>query len=544
MPFFNIALTPVFNDEGRGDYIEIYMTWDSDAKSKGDVLFHHLLNRSGVPTAQYTVDVVEVRQIDSEKPLKLYTEDNKLRNFRTGHDIPAGKLTARYRVSPRHTDEYTKCGPQIAVEREDSGMSGGGMAFILRPAGDEIFDFSIDWDLSSAPPGTRGVCSLGEGKVTAKVKAAVLDECFFEVGAVKSYPANAVDSPFGLYWLDEPTFDVPSIGRELEVVVPQTMAFFHDQDPSFRVFIRRNVYKCNSGRGLYRGFVFAWNHIVPRDRDGTLEFLFHEIVHNWPRLDFYTGGPEDLADGWYNEGIAEYYSLILPLRSGIFSEGEFVKKLNDRIQGYYTNPDRAILNKDVPAGFWKPGHVNRIPYQRGLMYFLRLAHQLHRAKKRSLDDLILEMLRLRLANEPYHIKVWLSMIEAELGPHALKDYQDMSDAKLIVLSEDCLEVVLEGSKARWAFQREDQEEFYLGFPEECLTNSPRIVKALDMQSRAAEAGVCEGDEISQKYSYLYNAEKWNETFRMTVKREQDGLLEVSWWPRTWEKVESYRFVSK
>ena len=520
------------------------MKWDSDAKSKGDVLFQHLLNRSGVPTAQYATDAVEVRHGEDAAPVTLYTEDKKLRNFHVGHDIPAGKLTANYRVTPRHVDEFTRCGPQIAVEREDSGMSGGGMAFLLRPAGDQIFDVSIDWDLSSAPPGTRGVCSLGEGKVTAKVKAEVLDECFFEVGAVKSYPANASNSPFGLYWLDEPTFDAPAIGKELEVVIPQRMAFFHDHDQSFRVFIRRNVYKCNSGRGCHRGFVFAWNYIVPRDKDGTLEFLFHEIVHNWPRLDFYTGGPEDLADGWFNEGIAEYYSLTLPLRFGIFSEVEFVERLNERIQGYYTNPDRAVPNKDVPAGFWKPGHVNRIPYQRGLMYFVCLAYQLYQANKRSLDELVLEMLRLRLANEPYHIKVWLSMIEHQLGSAALQDYQDMSDAKLIVLPGDCLKAFLDGGEARWTLQREDQEEFYLGFPEKCLTNSPRIVKDLDLKSRAAEAGVREGDEMTQKYSYLYKAERWDEKFKMMVKREQHGLLELSWWPRAWEKVESYHFASK
>ena len=180
----------------------------------------------------------------------------------------------------------------------------------------------------------------------------VLDECFFEIGAVKSYPVNASGSSFGLYWLDESTFNAPAIGKQPEIVLPQITAFFHGRNPNFRIFIRRNIQKCTSGRSCYCGFVFAWNSTVPRRSNSVLEFLFHEIVHNWPFLGFYTGGPEDLADGWFNESIAEYYSLILPFRFGIFCEEDFVKRLNGRISSYHTNPDRAVLNKNVQARFW------------------------------------------------------------------------------------------------------------------------------------------------------------------------------------------------
>lgn len=140
-------------------------------------------------------------------------------------------------------------------------------------------------------------------------------------------------------------------------------------------------------------------------------------MHNWPRLGFSANGPkpEELFDAWFNEGIAEYYSLILPYRFGIFSEEEFISRLNIRISGYYTNPDRGIKNKDVQDRFWKSGHANKIPYERGFMYVLKLAYQLKKAKGRSLDDLILQMVDLRSREQPHNIAVWLSMLQAELG---------------------------------------------------------------------------------------------------------------------------------
>jgi hypothetical protein len=81
------------------------------------------------------------------------------------------------------------------------------------------------------------------------------------------------------------------------------------------------------------------------------------------------------------------------------------------------------------------------------------------------------------------------------------------------------------------------------------------VKGLDLESRAAKVGgVREGDQITQKFSFFSEAEKWNNSFSMTVVRRQvieneheegvakgEELKDLTWWPRSWEKVESYQF---
>ena len=547
MPDLNLYLSPSFDNDGAAQYIDVRMTFDTTQKHKDDMLFHQTLARGPVPTMQYTADVIQLR--DSRGIVPINTEDTKggrQRNFRIERDLPPGRLIVDYRAMPREVNELTQCGPQIALEKDGRGLTGAGMAFIIGLASEDVlFDITIEWNLSSAPPGTRALCTFGEGqRVSTRQKASVLDECFFALGALKSYPPETTGGQYGMYWLDDPPFDASALGKQLECLLPKMIALFHDQESLYRIFIRRNVYKCVSGRGLHRGFVFAWTSVSPRDEDMITEFLYHEIVHNWPRLGFTTGGAEDLVDGWFNEGIAEYYSLILPYRFGIFKENEFVYRLNRRISGYYTNPDRSVPNKEVPEKFWQGGHINRIPYQRGFMYFMKLAYQLHQSKRRSLDALINEMVHLRTTDQPHGIKAWLSMVEVELGPGAFTDYRDMSDAKLIILPSDYLGTLIEDCK--WTLERQDQEEFYLGFPEANLSTKPRIVRRLDPKSRAAEAGVREGDAVTQNFSYFFDAEGWDKSFTMTVTRSKDKgspdeLVELTWWPRTWEKVESYQF---
>ncbi|KUJ09670.1 uncharacterized protein LY89DRAFT_690119 [Mollisia scopiformis] len=549
MPTLKLLLTPSLACEAANQCINVRITLDVPGFEQDAILFHHILSRGPIKTMQYTSDALHIR--DALGPVQVHHEDSGRRRFReflVDRDVPPGELTIEYQALPWKPTETSPCGPQIAIERDGGGLTGAGMAFILRPDLDMVMDITVEWDLSSTPPGTQAACSLGEGTmVSAKVKPDVLDECFFAVGSLHSYPPLGTSGKFGMYWLENPSFDAPALGRQMESLIPIIAAFFHDQDLTYRIFIRRNIQKCVSGRGLYRGFVFAWTTVVPRDQDEIVEFLMHETVHNWPRLGF-SGDyptPEELADGWFNEGIAEYYSIILPYRFGIFSEQELIRRLNIRISGYYTNPDLEVKNKDVQDRFWNGGHVNRIPYQRGFMYFMQLAYKLKKANARSLDNIILDMVDLRRRGKPHGIIVWLHLIAVELGPSVDNEYRFMADAHLIILPSDVLQIT---ESLNWTLEMQRQEPFYLGFPEECLTANPPVVKLLDPDSRAAEAGVREGDVVTRQYSFFVVAERWGQNFSMNVKRKNDEGIEelktIEWWPRSRETVESYQFVAR
>lgn len=539
-PQLLLRLTPQLNGDGEAASIEAYMEFDAPSKRKGEAMFHHLLQRGPTKTQQYDADAINLRS--PKEPIGLEACDragSRWRDFTCDRSLEAQRLVAEYKAVPAKVGPATPCGPQIALETDGGGLSAGGMSFILTIATAELeYHISLEWDLSDAPLGTRSVCTWGEGTSLAfDGIASAFEEAFLIVGPIHSFPSETSDCDYGAYWLSEPPFDASQLAKDVGIVVPKMRSFFRDDDPLFRIFIRQNEYKCNSGRGLYRGFVFAWNNIQPRATDLT-EFVFHEIVHNWPRLGFSIGGPtkEELADGWFNEGIAEYYSLILPYRFGVFTEDDFVRRFNNRLSAYYTNPDRHVPNHEVPDKFWRPGHVDRIPYQRGFMYFVSLCYQLRQAGKQSLDDLILNMVELRNASKPHGIKLWLSLVEANLGSEAYEDYRNMSNAELIRLPIDCLQMYIRSSQRK--LQQTDQEEFYLGFPEGCLKAG--TVKELNTESRAAHAGVQEGDNITSKYSYIWDLSAWESMFSMVVIR--DGKeVSLSWWPRSFKTVESYQF---
>jgi hypothetical protein len=185
-------------------------------------------------------------------------------------------------------------GPQVAVETDAGGLSGTGLAFLLISAIlDALHDIVIEWDLSFEPPEMRAVCTFGKcQRIFVCEKPSVLSGCFFVVGPLKSYPPvvdtkeTPSNNPFGMYWLSDPPLDVQVLGEQLQNLVPRMAEFFEDTEQLFRIFIQCNKYKCASGHGLHRGFVFSWTPLSPKDDDMVQEFLMHEIVHNWPRLGF------------------------------------------------------------------------------------------------------------------------------------------------------------------------------------------------------------------------------------------------------------------
>jgi hypothetical protein len=133
----------------------------------------------------------------------------------------------------------------------------------------------------------------------------------------------------------------------------------------------------------------------------------------------------------------------------------------------------------------------------------------------------------------------------------------VSHAKLIVLPPDYLEIAIMaltpglqmqttgGGSPHPVIERQDKEEVFLGLDPDSLSSTPQTVQGSDPDSRAAAAGVREGDLITSNFSRMYGAEDWDQLFNMTVQKQEgkdERLVNLTWWPRTWNKVESYRFV--
>jgi predicted metalloprotease with PDZ domain len=330
---------------------------------------------------------------------------------------------------------------------------------------------------------------------------------------------------------------------DLQKLALEMASFFRDSSPLIRVFIRHAHNLCATGEAFYRTFVFFWTSLALEESSDAdyLEFLAHEMVHNWPRLDV---PPEH---SWYNEGIATYYSIVLPYRFGIYTRETFIERMNLLMSSYYTNPDLHMPNAEAAQKFWSDAHANRILYQRGFAYFVSLAAQLsHRpSEKPSLDDLVISMLKRYSSGAPTDISDFLSLLSSALGPGAISEHDGMVNGAIIVPTSDSL-------GQDYTLEAIDQEQFYLGFNEHSFSGPHPVVRDLDPKSRASiEGGVLEGDVITSNHSFLYSAESWDRNFTMAMTRsfgkggdsiDTERNVTLTWWPRSWEKVSSRQWV--
>jgi predicted metalloprotease with PDZ domain len=336
------------------------------------------------------------------------------------------------------------------------------------------------------PAGARAISSFGEGDVSMVRPAEMLNETYFYAGPVKSYPPAGSDT-FAMYWLTEPPFDAAQAATMIKRLYDYTAAFFHDEGGSYRVFIRKQPYKGSGGTALYRSFMFGYGTAKTPTVDDIEGLIAHEMVHNWPQLD------GDHADtSWFAEGSAEYYSVLLSYRAGLTTPDEFLKRINERAQGYYANPLQGLSNHQADEIYWKDSRAGHVPYGRGFVYLAAVDAQV-RAKshgKRSLDDLELNLIDRRRKGEKLGPDAWEKLVTGELGAAGKRGFEDMVAGKKIVIPAGafgpCFQVV------EAPVTPED-----LGFDGAALAGQKKVIKGLEAGSPAALAGLKDGDEVVQ-----------------------------------------------
>lgn len=242
-------------------------------------------------------------------------------------------------------------------------------------------------------------------------------------------------------------------------------------------------------------------------------------------------------------GIANFYSASLPLRFNLRGAGYFREITNGYLSAYFTNPSIHISNVEAQKRFWNSWYAEDIPYTRGMAYFLKTDYNLALAAKsmksniiRPLDNIVADLAVRRLKGEKVLAKDWLEHLYPYLGKErAEKDFRDMSDGKVIDLSE--VEVL--GDVGKLVETRQEIMEF--GFERRSLDT--RRITGLKKGSRAAFAGLREGDKI------IWNtrASACKETFEVNMQLviECGGKeFRVEYWPRSFELVPAWQLTSK
>ncbi|WP_326778929.1 M61 family metallopeptidase [Streptomyces sp. NBC_01445] len=444
----------------------------------------------GIDGAKVAADGIHAA--DELGPLALtHTRDEPTPSFTmrrwTTQRSTKGDVTVEYAAPVRIVDFSTANGPLFDLRAEGCGISAGGLGFLALPEQDGIFETQTQWDLQELPVGARGVSSHGEGTVRRTTTLESLTFTFYMAGVLHSYPAEP-DPTYGVFWLSEPTFDASLIGQQGRILYEEMCRFFREPAPGFRIFVRKHPYPGLGGSLLpgSRGYMFGWGDTETHTTEELTRLLAHETVHNWPLLDGFSHDPSQVS--WYNEGIAEYYSMFIPHRAGLLSDDDFLRLLNKRARGYYANPLQSLSSAAAAGLYWKDWRAQRVPYGRGLLYLIDTDHRLRQASQgaRSLDDVVRTILERDRAGQRVTLDDWLELVTGEMGESAKTAFEAMMSGEPVLPDLDCL-------MPRFTAIESPIDEFDIGFA--YYSFKTRTVSGLVETSEAAKAGVRDGDLI-------------------------------------------------
>jgi predicted metalloprotease with PDZ domain len=276
--------------------------------------------------------------------------------------------------------------------------------------------------------------------------------------------------------------------------------------------------------------MFGWNEATAPTAANLQSLLAHEMTHNWPAMEGEHG-----ETAWYSEGAAEFYSLVLSTRAGVFSTEEFRTEINERASGYYTNPYRNASNAAAAEQFWKDWAAQRVPYGRGFMYLAQVDAKIRAlsGNKRSLDDLVTAMFDRQRSGKPYGIPQWLGLVAAELGSAtAQQDFAAMKNGEVIVPPTNSFAPCFRPMPHK-------DRPYQLGFDQASLSTEPKVIRGLVATSAAATAGLRDGDVVVTSDDVLQVQKDASQTMHLSVKRDET-VVPIAYVPRG-EPIDSFHW---
>jgi predicted metalloprotease with PDZ domain len=218
-----------------------------------------------------------------------------------------------------------------------------------------------------------------------------------------------------------------------------------------------------------------------------------------------------------------------------------MKDMNAVMAAYYLSPAVHMSLDHAAEVAWQNVAALKINYDRGAVYFARMNGLLARASNgtRSLDNIARTLIRARRERgAAWGRREYLALLSHELGEEvAHQEFETMFNGEQLVVPPS------DAFGPCFTLRRVDKYPVDLGFP---FGNpgSGTVIRNLDPGSRAALAGLREGDRIVRNTRGFWSlSDDYEMLMHMEVKRA-DGQedAEIVYWPHGWTKVEAYEWV--
>ncbi|GAB1309942.1 Peptidase M61 catalytic domain-containing protein [Madurella fahalii] len=562
LPHLRISLTPILNTTSRLPFVtalNVTLTFPPP-RDPSSPLLALLLNSGATQTLQYPSTALHASDAAGALPLTHADETasangNAQRYYRPapGRRVAGDLVTVQFVADPPGGLSRGN-GPRIDLRREPGplgGLVGMGEGFLPRPvpaAGREEWRVTVRWELGGqGRPGPRPGCgqrvraasSLGEGReVTATgVLASVVGRSYFAVGAgLKRWPSweeeVAERDEVAMYWMGELPWELGELGARVERSTSAVKAFFGEADDPFRVFWRRGR-GGYGGAGGYHSFLLEFAEHVEEEfsAEALQNLISHESIHEYALMN-----PVRQYDYWYREGVAVYYAVMAPFLAGAVDKGYFVRWMNNNAQAYYTGNTTDLDWQYVLDNYWTSTQLVKTSYFRGFIYLAQvqalIAHATNGTK--GLDDVVIELYQRYKARETVQSEQFVDVLGGYIGKTAAEtSFEEMKRGRLIVPSSDSL------AQFGLKMVRRDVENLELGFSESSFGRG--VIVGLVPGSRAEQAGLRDGDEIVRFWVFSTAGESLDNKMKVVVRR-QGQEIPILYWPRSYDKVESYQWV--
>jgi hypothetical protein len=531
-PHLTIAFSP---ESPRDDHaipaVDVSLTIDPIHVAPGDPVLSLALVVNNVRSSALDLEILTAT--DAHGPVSLLARDDTSgkRERRWIADRPIdGALSVHYRAPIGNAPNALGAAPPLELRTEDGGFSAAGETFLALPDGSLSYLTQIKWDLSAMPAGASGLSSFGVGDIAIAqpLNPEQLGQAFFMGGTVGREPATPSGDGFFSAWQGSPPFDARELLTWTQRLYGYYLHFFQARVQPYGVFLRRNPINPGGGVESARSFMGTFGADTdPKDLKSTLA---HEMIHTFI-------SPLDGADGedqWFSEGIAVFYERQMPLRAKAIGEADFLHNLNFTAARYYTDALNATPDAEIWKHFWEDTRIRTLPYDRGSLYFAVVDSEVRRASagRRSLDDLIFNVLDRRRRGETVSRQTWVDLLVREAGPRAKAEFEHMLAGAL---------VLPESGAYGPCFRRTTRalRRYELGFDPKVLIEPSRTIRGLMAGSAAQKAGLRDGDRILKPVPQDGIQGNQTEELTLSIGRD-DQVFTISYLPRG-ETVQAYQW---
>ena len=527
-----LHLKPLYGSDGKANsmHVSYEVVFEDDLRSHNLNLHLDLMQNLGRKADQILDLIVKDENgVVAMHPPKKDAENNAM-VYQAVKPVD-GKVTVEYTITA--ASPIRNPGAYIDMQKSGGGLTGSFLSILLLPPFEKELFVRLEWDLAK---GNTAVSSFGVGNVTSSPSLSYesLQYAQFIVGNLHMYPNPLPEKGFSVAGLG---LNEEKIGNSLpkfQNVYEYLRKQFHTSpDLAFRFFFRSypEIYFPSGSAVQGDGYGSFLLCIPPseqlKDNDDMLSLISHEMLHI-----FITGVNRE----WYSEGIVEYLSTVLTYQGKFYSDEFYLKSINEKAAGYYTNEMRMQPDDTDSSMKFSTTNSWTLPYNRGFLYFANLDAKLKaltRDNKVTVLSLALEIEKLKHTQKITE-KTWTDLLQKRAGNWAVEDWEAMKAGKLMMPYPGVF-------GKNFVAEKLEAGVFDLGFNKSKGATKGQIIRDLIKGSNAEKAGIKEGDEVIEPVDLYPYYGSYDKLLTLKVKRNNE-ILSFSFSPRR-GAVEAYRWIA-